>query len=316
MNNLHKSSTTLLYNVIKEFSIRHVPFILIPLLLSGCTKYATVTALKPSESTRTAHIKTLSVGTFEQDTLALSQKIQTSLSNLHPYFTVISPHNNPAGFVRGAITSKSIDFNPYNVERSECIDRECHKRRTYRLICITKSSSLNATIQIVDSKSHEILFASNEYTSMEQNHCPDDPYTITSDEDHFALLSNQIAQNFANRLIPSSVTYHIELMDKSDIPLTALQKEQFETVLNEIENNRPDKALNSLQALSNSIKSYVLEYDLGVVFEIMGRLDEARIHYRNADTMISQPMPLINNALSRIERSIYDRNAVALQIKQ
>lgn len=296
--------------------MRHVPFILIPLLLAGCTKYATVTALKPSESTRTAHIKTLSVGTFEQDTLALSQKVQTSLSNLHPYFTVVSQRNNPAGFVRGAITSKSIDFNPYNVERSECIDRECHKRRTYLLTCITKSSSLDATLQIVDSKTHEILFASNESASMTQRHCPDDTYIITSDEDHLAHLSNQIAQNFANRLIPYSITYNIELMDKCNIELTSLQKEEFETALNEIKSNRPDKALSRLQALSMLIKSYVIEYDLGVVCEMMGKLEEGRIHYQNADAMITQPMPLITNALNRIEQSIYDRNTVASQLKQ
>ncbi|MDD2949367.1 MAG: hypothetical protein PHU29_01130 [Sulfuricurvum sp.] len=296
--------------------MRHTPLLFIPLFFAGCAQYATVTSLKPSESPKTAHIKTLSVGTFEQDTLGLSQKVQASLSNLHSYFSIVSPRNNPEALVRGAITSKSVDLTPYNVERSECIDRECHKRRTYRLTCITKSSSLNATVQIVDSRSHEILFASNEYTSMEQNHCPDDSYTITSDEDHFALLSNQIAQNFANRLIPSSITYKIELIDKSDIALTTLQKEQFETALSEIENNRPDKALYGLQELSNSIKSYVLEYDLGVVYEMMGRLEEARIHYHNADIMIVQPNPLINNALSRIEQSIYDRNVVASQIKQ
>lgn len=296
--------------------MRHVPFILIPLLLAGCTKYATVTALKPSESTRTAHVKTLSVGTFEQDTLGLSQKVQTSLSNLHPYFTIVSPRNNPEGFVRGGISSKSIDLTPYNVERSECLDRECHKRRTYLLTCITKSSSLNATLQIVDSKTHEILFASNESAYMSQSHCPDDAYIITSNEDHFAHLSSQIAQNFANRLIPYSITYTIELMDKCNIELTSLQKEAFETALKDIDNKRPDKALNRLLALSNSINSYVIEYDLGVVCEMMGRLEEARIHYRNADAMNSQPTPLINNALSRIEQSIYDRNTVASQSKQ
>jgi len=285
-------------------------------LFSGCAQYATVTALKPSESSNTAHIKTLAVGQFEQDTLGLSQKLQVSLSRLHPYFTVISQRNSPEAFVRGSITSKSVDLTPYTIERSECIDKECHKRRKYQLTCINKSSSLNALIQIVDPKNNTILFASNERASMEQNHCLDDSDAITSDEEHFALLSDRIAQNFADRLVPSSVTYKIELMDKCDSKLTSAQNKQFEAALNALEENRPDKGVNALQSLSNSIKSYVVEYDLGVGYEIMGRLEDARIHYRTADTMITQSSALINNALNRIEQSIDDKNAVVLQIKQ
>jgi len=286
------------------------------IILSGCAPYATITALKPSESPKTAKIRTMTIGTFEQDDLGLSQKLQASLSHLQAYFTVVSPHSNPEALVRGAITSKSIDLTPYNVERRECIDRECQKQRTYRLNCITKSSSLNALIQIVDTKSHVILFASNEYASMAQNHCPDDTNIISSDTDHLALLSNQVAQNFANRLIPSTITYKIELMDTCDVELALAQKGDFESALEEIESNRTDKALKRLQSLSSTTKSYVIEYDLGVVYEMMGHLEEARLHYRNADRMIPQPVVLINNALDRIEQSIYDKNAVALQVKQ
>lgn len=285
-------------------------------LFSGCAQYATVTALKPSESSHTAHIKTLAVGQFEQDTLGLSQKLQVSLSNLHPYFTVVSQRNSHEAFVRGSITAKSVDLTPYTVERSECIDKECHKRRKYQLTCINKSSTLNALIQIVDSKDNTILFASNEHVSMEENHCLDDSDPITSDEEHFALLSDKIAQNFADRLVPSSVTYKIELMDKCDRELTSAQNKQFESTLNAIEENRPDRGINALQSLSISINSYVVEYDMGVAYEMMGQLEKARVHYQTADAMITQSSALINNALNRIEQSINDKNAVALQIKQ
>jgi len=258
----------------------------------------------------------LSVGTFEQDTLGLSQKLQVSLSHLHPYFTVVSQKNRPDAFVRGSITSKSVDLTPYSIKKSECIDKECHKRRNYQLSCITKSSSLNALIQITDSKNNTILFASNEHVSMEQNHCSDDSDAITSDEDHFALLSDRIAQNFADRLIPSSVTYTIELMDKCDSELTSAQSNQFEAALNALEEDRPDKGVNALKPLSISLKSYVIEYDIGVGYEMLGQLEEARMHYRAADAMITQSSALINNALKRIEQSMDDKNAVALQLKE
>lgn len=284
-------------------------------LFSGCAQYASVTALKPSESTNIAHIKTLSVGAFEQDSLGLSQKLQISLSRLHPYFTVVSQKNRPDALVRGSITSKSVNLTPYTIKRSECIDKECHKRRNYQLTCITKSSSLNALIQITDSTNNTILFASNEHVSMEQNHCPDDSNAITTDEDHFALLSDRIAQDFADRLIPSSVTYTIELMDKCDVQLSSEQNKQFQFALNALEDNRPDKGVNALKSLLKSFKSYVIEYDIGVGYEMMGQLEEARMHYRTADAMITQSSTLINNALDRIEQSIYDKNAVGLQIK-
>lgn len=289
---------------------------LLALLMGGCTQYATITALRPAESPKTASLKTLSVGTFEQDTIALSQNIQTSLSTLHPYFTIVPPRLNPHGEVRGAVTSHSITLTPYNVERYECLDRQCYRQRTYLLTCINKTSSVSANIQIVDPKTHELLFASNEYASQEQHHCPDDNYPITSDEDHYTQLSARIAQSFTARLVPATTIYRVALMNRPDITYSYEEERLLETALEAIQNNRADKAITALTALADSTahRSFAALYDLGVACEMAGRLDEARGYYRTADKLAPPSTYAINNALIRIEQSIRDRDTALTQL--
>lgn len=285
------------------------------LFLSGCTQYATIHALKPSESPKTATFKTYAIQMIEQDTIGLVHHLQIALSNNGGYFTLVSPNGAPHGLIRGALTSKSIDLTPYNEERTECLDKECRKVRKYLLTCINKHSSLHASLQVVAPKNHEVLFASGEYAMMDENHCPDDNIPITSDENHYTQLSQKIAHQFVSRLTPSYEAYEVPFIDEPDISYTPEQKELLANGLELIDENRIDKAISRFEelVLLTHNKSYVALYNLGVGYEMGGRLDEARHHYRMADTLIPVSNTLINTALNRIEKSIYDFNTVSKQ---
>lgn len=284
-------------------------------ILSGCTQYTTLSALRPSESPKTATFKTFAIQMIDQDTIGLVYHLQTSLSNNGGYFSLVSPNAAPQGLIRGAITAHSIDLTPYNKERTECIDKECRKVRKNLLTCINKHTSLHVSLQIISPKNREILFASNESAAMDENHCPDDSNPITSDENHYTQLSREISQRFVSRLTPSYTLYQVPFMDEPDISYSTEENELLENGLKLMDENRFDKAIERFERLASLTdnQSYVALYNLGVGYETVGRLDDARQHYRMADTLIPVSNGLVNTALSRIEKSIYDFNTVSKQ---
>lgn len=284
-------------------------------LMSGCAPHATVNTVKPSESPKTDPLKTLSIGFVENDTVFLAQHLQTALSHTAPYFAMV-PTISAQAVVNASVTTADTRHSSYFVTRVICLDRECREKRPVRETCHTKSSSLGVHFTISEPQSGALLFSSDEFDSVSQSHCPGEPIQIDSDALHFNTLAAEISERFAHRLVPSTLTYRIELTKEPDIPLGDQGSVIFEQAVELITKSRMAQALSILEPLSAQFpQSSAVHYNLGVAYESIGKYQEAKNHYIKASQTDTLHNDLIPDALIRIDRNIEDSRALSVQIK-
>jgi tetratricopeptide (TPR) repeat protein len=98
--------------------------------------------------------------------------------------------------------------------------------------------------------------------------------------------------------------------------VTSTQEKRFESSLEYIKASRMDKAYKILQQLLDEVdgKSYVIAYDLGVVNEAQGKLQDAKKLYIMADDLTNKPIEEINAALVRIDNLIAKNKEVKVQM--
>lgn len=285
------------------------------ILISGCTPHATVSAVKPSESPKTDPLKTLSIGFVENDTVFLTQHLQTALSHTAPYFSMV-PTISAQGVVNATVTTADTRHSVYYVTRTVCLDKECHKTRPVREPCRTKTSSLGVHFTVSQPQTGELLFASDEFDSLSQSHCPGEPIQIDSDAQHFNTLAAEISERFAHRLVPSTQTYRIELIEEPDTVFPDQGGVMFEEAVELITKSRMAQAISVLESLSAQFpQSGAVQYNLGVAYESIGKYQEAKTRYLNASQIDTLHSALINDALARNEQNIEDNRALSVQIK-
>jgi len=313
------------------------------LLMSGCAQKVRIKALNPAEVGSMASKKKVAVTNFKNDKVGLSGKIEAELARQRldkkRYFTVLSRKNlnkiiaeqklqssemvdastaSKVGKVLGAqaiitgdVASANAESASYKKDAKECLgyykDGSCAKWHFYQIRCNTTQASVSANINIIDVTKGSIIYADTYVKNYSADSCKNSYGQILSKAQAVNELTSNIAKDFVYKLTPNYVYFNVTLLDSIKLDsATDTQKKQFENALAYIKAARYDKAKKILSKLMDAFdgKSYVVDYVAGVVYEATGNLKKAKELYTMADDATTEPVPEINAAMIRIDKSI------------
>ena len=336
--------------LIKTLSIAMI----LALFTTGCATKIKVKALYPSDIDRAAATKSIAVTEFKNDTLGVGGNFETKIASQKldgkPYFTVISRTDidqvlkeqklqgsglldeassvNIGGLIgaqaiiSGEVGGVTQDDREYFETRTKCVKyndkKECVSYQKYRVNCVERSVGLNVNIKMVDVSRGDIIYTDSFNKSKSNNHCSDSWGQLLSQSAMLNGIIDNITTNFASKLTPKYVFFEVTLLDKPDIDYSDNQKQKLESGLKLMEKGRYDKAINNFEYLVESTgeRSYVALYNLGVVHEALGNLNEALSLYKNADNLTDDSVDEIDAALKRIQLTIEKRSKALLQMAE
>ncbi len=325
-------------------------FILISLFFSACAQKVQMKALEPAQVDRVAYTKKITVTRFKNDRVGLSNKIEANLAGFKidnkKYFTMVSRQDfekiieeqkiqnsglvdtetaTEIGHLIGAQAIISGNVNPlssqdsyFYEERVRCKDLKCKELVTYSVRCQKRVVGVSAEVRITDVTKGDIIFADTLSKNANYEHCSDDSNALPSKEIAGQKLAIKMANEFTFKLTPHYRHFEVSLLEEPDLEYNDKQEELLKVALEYIEQNRYDKAEKLFLKLVDTTKSqsYVPFYNLGVISEARGKLKEAKEYYEYADNLMVKPVEEINEAVTRIDRLISQRQQTREQINR
>lgn len=326
--------------IIKKIAL----FLLITVVISGCSQTVSIRVLEPSQIERAASTKKISVAEFKNDSVGLSNNIEAQLANKKidnkNYFTMISRKDfkkiideqkiqnsglvnvsdavevgnliGAEAIISGSVSKVASNDTKYFSERIGCADSKCKTFTVYKVRCTKRIVSLSADIRMIDVAKGDIIYADTISKSSEYSHCSDDSTALPSADIAARKLSDGIATAFTYKLTPFYRYFEVILLEKPDIKYNNNEEKLLEVSLEYIKQSRYDKAERYLVDLIDSTKqkSYVPFYNLGVVKEALGDYVEAQKYYNIADEIVVEPVEEVSLAYVRIQNLI-EKNAKA-----
>ncbi|ABB43930.1 hypothetical protein Suden_0651 [Sulfurimonas denitrificans DSM 1251] len=323
---------------------------LLTVFLAGCSHRVAIRALEPAEIDRATLTRKISVTNFENDSVGLSNKIETKIISKKiddkSYFTLISRKDfdkiiseqkiqnsglvdistavevgnilGAEAIISGGVGRVAFNDTTYYERRIRCNDKKCKSVSEYSVRCIKRNIGLSADLRMIDIAKGDIIYANTFNKSGEWSHCVDDSRSLPSVEIVAQNLANIIADEFTSKLTPHYRYFEVTLLDTPDIKYTSKDKELLEVSIEYIKQDRYDKAQKFLIDLIDSTnkKSYVAFYNLGVVKEAEGNYQEAKEYYKMADDLMIKPVEEISSATLRIEELIKKHNRATQQLNQ
>jgi len=199
----------------------------------------------------------------------------------------------------------------------------------YKVKCNTTDATVSANMNIVNVETGALLYGDSMTKSYNGDSCKAGtfnlgliklkgaPGKILSKRQAINKLTEDIANEFVRKLTPRYVSFKVTLLDSIELDnVTDSQKQALENSLAYIKAGRMKKSEKILGKLLDELdgKSYAVAYDLGVVKEAQGKLDEAKKLYVLADELASKPVDEINAAMVRIDSSIAKREEARKQM--
>lgn len=310
-------------------------FIAVTLLLTGCAQRVQIKSLQPAQISRAAVTKKIAVIAFKNDRVNLSGNIEAKIAQYRlddkPYFTTVSRKDfdkvlkeqkiqdsglvesssmgaaasmiGAQAIISGDVATPSMKRVDYYETRTKCKKDQCWEERVY---CINQTAALGAQIRMIDTQKGDIIYADSINKSASWSHCRDDSFVLPTLQMASEQLADAIAKDFVSKLAPHYVYAQVVLLEKPDLEYSDNQKLLLENALEYIKQNRYDKAQSLLTELIDSTaeKSYVPLYDLGVLKEAQGQLEEAQNLYKKADDLTVKPVEEINKAVLHIKDEI------------
>jgi hypothetical protein len=318
---------------------------------TGCVQKVKMKVLEPAEVARVANTKVIAVTDFKKDYgVGLSGKIETEISKQildgKPYFTAVDRTQinkvireqrfqssglmnedtsvqlgkliGAQALISGEITSTSASDTSFREKRTKYRNPLKPLETAYivNVYCKKRVIGMGASIKIVDVKRGDIVYADALTKQRTYKHCNDDSRPLPSKSQGVELLAGQIAKEFVFKLAPHYKTISVELIEDIEFDTGDAQVKALEGALEWIKANRYDKATDILDKLNSSLqgKSYAVIYNLGVVTEAQGQLEDAQKLYQEADALTLAPVDAINNSLRRISDTIAKRKKALAQI--
>jgi len=320
------------------------------LFLSGCAHKVQVDALQPAQIDRAAKIKTIAVYSFRNDSVGLSSKIETALASKRfdgeCYFTMVSRNDIERIFqeqrlqnsglldeatsvevgnllgaqahISGVVNVEEATDKHYREKRQKCADDKCKEMRTYTVSCTSRAFHLAVQLNMVDIEKGDLIYSDIQNERKLWRTCSDSNYALPSRSRGLELLALNIATKFAGKLTPFYYTFDIVLLDEPDVDYSDEQEKMLDNAIIYIDRKRYEKAEYLLSRLLDDTqeKSYVAAYNLGVVKEIKGELQEASQLYTIADELTLEPVKEIDSAMVRIKSSLKHRTLAQKQIQR
>ncbi len=321
-------------------------------IFSGCAQKVTIKALEPAEVARVANTKTIAVTPFKRDYIGLASKIETEIAmkklDGQPYFKVVdrTAINNilkeqrlqssglmdegtsvqigklagAKALISGEVTSTSSNDSYYTETRTKCrnIMKCAETMYTYNVSCTKRLIGMGATMKIVDVKVGDLIHAENVTEEKIYKKCTDQGQALPSKQQGLEHLANKVAKDFAFKLAPHYVYFKVALMEDVEFEISDAQKQQLKGALKYIELNRYEKAKEMLERLNEEFKgkSYSVNYDLAVIAEAEGRLEDAKKLYSLAESLVTEPNDEISRSITRVDQTIAKRNEAMAQINK
>ncbi len=233
------------------------------------------------------------------------------------------------GNVKTSVTNSSYQ-DPRQVCASYDRKGRCLYYKTVYVTCRTSDATFNASINAIDVNTAQIVDAVNISKKYHGDSCKDTGVSIfglgstkkfKTAQEALNNLADEAATEYVNRVAPHYVLLQVELMDKvKSIDLSNMQEKQFENALIYIEHGRIKKAEYILKKLNEETgeKSFEIAYDLGVVEEALGKLNEAKAAYSLADRIITdsgeESNELVDKAIKRINVLLKKREQLKKQL--
>jgi curli biogenesis system outer membrane secretion channel CsgG len=319
---------------------------------AGCSnKSITIKAELPADVDALTKKRNIAVLPFKDDNVNFTSKLEASLASVvindRPYFRVVNRDRIGAilkelkfqssdlvgkkvvrfGKLVGAeviITGKiktTKNEGSYQKTFEKCGSwgkHRCLYYKTIYLTCKTSSVTFDASINAIDVNTARIIDADD----ISKNYSSDSCYgTLTPPNEALNYLADEAVREYIERIAPHYTYMSVELIEDVDsIDLNDKQEKMFENSLIYIEHGRLKRAEYILKKLNEETgeKSYEILYDLGVVEEALGKLEEAKAAYNLADKIIMdnaiEPNELVDKAIKRINKLIQKRKKLKGQI--
>ena len=321
------------------------------IMTTGCVQKVKMKILEPAEVGAMADSKKIAVTEFKKDYyVGLSGKIETALTKQildgKPYFTAVDRNSinkvikeqrlqssglldestavqigkivGAQALISGEITSTSSSDTSFTETRTKYRNplKPLETMYTVNVWCKKRVIGMGASLKIVDIRKGSIIYADSIVKDKTYKHCRDDQRTLPSQKQGVEKLAGEIATSFVAKLAPHYVYVYVDLIEKIEFDTTDMNTKQLAGALEWIKSNRYDKAQPILEKLNGSLqgKSFAVIYDLGVIAEATGRLEDAKKLYKEADALTLKPHDAINASLTRIEATIKKRKEALAQI--
>ncbi len=236
--------------------------------------------------------------------------------------------------INGEVASANAESGSYMEDKEKCLQyykdgSGCAQYRYYKVKCDTTKATVSANINIVNVETGAIIYGDTLTKDYSADSCKagqlnlgllslnSGPKQILSKGQALNKLSSEIAHEFVYKLTPNYIYFSVTLLDKIKLDdVTDAQSKKLEIALEYIKQARYDKAKKILNKLMDSLdgKSYVVAYDLGVVYEATGNLKKAKNLYKIADDLTVEPVEEINLAVNRIDQLIAKREEAKKQM--
>jgi len=236
--------------------------------------------------------------------------------------------------INGEVASANAESGSYMEDREKCLayykdGSGCAQYRYYKVKCNTTQAAVSANINIVDVETGAVIYGdtiSKEYngdsckagqTNLGLLTLDSGPKQILSKAQALNRLASAVANEFVYKLTPNYIYFSVSLLDSIELDnVTDAQAKKLEIALEYIKQARYDKAKKLLNSLMDNLdgKSYVVAYDLGVVYEATGDFDKAKDLYKVADELTVEPVAEINLAVNRIDKLIEKREEAKRQM--
>ncbi len=237
--------------------------------------------------------------------------------------------------ITGEVVTATGTMGSYKKDKKECLnytkDGQCARWHFYKVTCKTTSATVAANMHIIDVQTAAVLYGDSYNKTYNADSCKagetnlgllvldTGPKQILSKNQAISKLADEIAKEFTLKLVPHYVNVNVTLLDELDLENpTESQEKRFENALKYIKQNRLKKAEKMLQKLLDEVngESAVIAYDLGVVKEALGKLEEAKKMFQLADEKTVEPVEAINQAILRIDEEIEKRKKAQEQMSK
>ena len=296
--------------------------LLLSLFFTACSPKVTVQTLYAPKITHSS-IRQLAVMDFKNDTIGQAASIETLLAQTtfenQPYFRLIQRKDldlilnekklNDSALVelddfddtqgltqakallQGEVLQSTLHKRVYfkrEKDYQHCLEynknKECIKFPLKLIRCQNNDYHVQTQIKIVEIISSDILFSQTYHERQTLSECHAGDF-LPSKQEYNAQLAQHIAQRVLQDLAPYYVATKVSVLEHLDIELTKIQKQQFESALELLDQEHFTAAKLLLETLNNDTNgfSYVILYNLALTHEALQEIKYANTLYKEAE---------------------------------
>jgi len=321
------------------------------MLITGCSQTVTLTGLKPAPTPKALEYGTVAVLPLKNDAVNMTAHLETLLQNKtvngKNVFKVVSRDNlkglldeqalqnsnlvskrkdktveeliGADAIITGVVDDTIVRDTHYYKIKQECRGDNCKYLVDVRVSCVKRAISTNASFKMTDVRTGEVVTSKNFFDSETRRVCQDDSYGFLQTESIIYKLQKNIAKRFVNSITPN--TYKMRAVIAEDEPvidLTSKQEDMVEQGVSAIKHRILSKADTIFKTiLDQQPKSYVANYNLGIIAEMRGNYSDAREFYLRCTHLVEDfdDVPELSDSLNRIKNVMQEQKATMKQMK-